>query len=133
MRIWLDDVRSMPPSFDLHVKTSAEAMKLVLAGKITLISLDHDLGGDDTGYAVTCCIEAAAYAGKIPRMAWTIHSANPVGRDRMTAAMLRAEFFWEPDHCVHCDIWLRPKGQFQGAGDGRGRKFACYPECEKPY
>lgn len=129
MRIWLDDIRTMPSGFDIHITTSIKAMELVLAGKVHFISFDHDLGGDDTGYAVACCIEAAAYNSKIPRMDWTVHSANPVGHQRITNAMIRADYFWEPQHCVHCGIWFQQRS-FQGAGDGTGNRFKCHPACE---
>lgn len=128
MRVWLDDIRSMPPGFDVHVTNAMEAMKLITLGKVTHISFDHDLGLEMSGYAVACCIEAAAYANRIPRMTWAIHSANPVGRANIKSAMERANYFWEPEHCVICGDWFQGK-MSQGAGDGRGRKFACYPEC----
>jgi hypothetical protein len=138
MRLWLDDVR-MPPDDDSDwyiVRDANPAMAMVMSGKVTHISFDHDLGENSlSGYAVACCIEAAAYHDRIPRMTWTIHSANPVGRDNITLAMKRADDYWEPRHCVHCGDWLTPKGACQGAGgpsgspDGKARKFACYPDC----
>jgi hypothetical protein len=137
MRIWLDDVRPMPEGFDVHIKNAMEAMKLIALGTVTHISFDHDLGLDMSGYAVACCVEAAAFASRIPRLTWAVHSANPVGRENITACMKKAEQYWEPNHCCRCGVWLIPKGQFQGAGgpngspDGIARKFACYPQCEE--
>ena len=130
MRIWLDDIRPMPEDFDIHVTNGMEAMKHIAGGKVTHISFDHDLGLDMSGYAVACCVEAAAYANRIPRITWAIHSANPVGRDNIKACMEKAERYWAPHHCVRCGTWLN-SGIFQGAGDGTGQKFACYPKCKE--
>ena len=39
-------------------------------------------------------IEELAYAGEIHPMVWRVHSANPVGRKNLTAAMESAERYW---------------------------------------
>lgn len=44
-----------------------------------------------TGYDVACWIEEAVRFGKIPMPRWACHSANPSGRERIIAAMQRAE------------------------------------------
>jgi len=95
MKIWLDDERPMPTEFDFHTKTAAGAIELLAAGAVTAISLDHDLGDDGgTGYEVACFIEQAAYNGTLSPIAVTIHSANPVGRERMEKAIDNARLFW---------------------------------------
>ena len=96
MRIWLDDVRPMPSDFDKHVKTEQEAIDILKTGEVTHISFDHDLGEfeNGTGYNVAKFIEANAYDGTIRYLTWTIHSANPVGRQNIEAAMNAAERFW---------------------------------------
>ncbi|HIJ87488.1 MAG TPA: hypothetical protein HPP97_07340 [Desulfuromonadales bacterium] len=95
MKIWLDDERPMPPGFDCHTKTAAGAIKLLAAGGVTAISLDHDLGdGAGTGYEVACYIEQEAYNGRLSPVEVTIHSANPVGRNRMEIAIENAQLFW---------------------------------------
>lgn len=98
MRIWLDDLRPMPDDFDLHVTNAMDAMKLITEGKVTHISFDHDLGPKMSGYAVACCVEAAAFANRIPRLTWTIHSANPVDRDNIIACMRKAEQYWDHNY-----------------------------------
>ena len=50
MKLWVDDIRAMPKGYDKHVKTSAEAIELLAQGVVEEISLDHDLGGEDSGY-----------------------------------------------------------------------------------
>lgn len=97
--IWLDDVRPMPPDFDIHVKTAPEAIK-VLEDHINdniRISFDHDLGEDDgtgDGYDVAKWIEEQAYYGNIGPVKWSIHSDNPVGIADIKRAMESAERFW---------------------------------------
>ena len=95
MKIWLDDERPMPSEFDFHVKTAVAAIELLAAGGVTAISLDHDLGDEGgTGYEVACYIEQGAYYGTLSPIEVTIHSANPVGKERMGKAINNALFFW---------------------------------------
>lgn len=96
IRIWLDDIRPMPEFYTHHCKTATEAIALIQTGNVTHISLDHDLGNDNdgTGYHVARYIEERAYRREIPRINWQIHSANPVGRQRMTIAMQSADSYF---------------------------------------
>jgi hypothetical protein len=94
MRLFVDDVRSMPAGFDRVVRTSAEAIALLKTGKVTFLSLDHDLGSEDTGYAVALFIERAAALRELGRLDWRVHSANPVGASRIRQALECAERFW---------------------------------------
>jgi len=96
MKLWIDDIRIAPN--DWHwVKTSEEAIAAFIYNTITEVSFDHDLGGEDTGYKVAEYIEFAAQFGFQPRIKWQVHSANPVGRKRIAAAMNSAERFWNVD------------------------------------
>lgn len=95
MRLYLDDERPTPPGWE-RATTAAEAVARLQAGGIVEISLDHDLGPPEagTGYDVACWIEEAAATGRLPALLWRIHSANPVGRARMEAALRSAERWW---------------------------------------
>ena len=90
MKVWLDDVRPAPPGWT-WVKTAPAGIELLARGDVTELSLDHDLGDDDqgTGYDVLVWMEEAcardAWSGPAPTI--HIHSANPVGRSRMLAAI----------------------------------------------
>lgn len=98
MHLWLDDCRPIPADFDIWAKTAQEAIARLAGGTVELISLDHDLGDEDlvgSGYVVACWIEEAAAAGRLKRLAWRIHSANPVGRQRMEAALRSADRQWD--------------------------------------
>lgn len=93
MRLYLDDVR-FPDQPDLQlVRTAKEAIKLINTGKVEFISLDHDLGTSVTGYDVACYIELLVASGIIRCPAYRIHSANPVGAERMAKAMESAKRF----------------------------------------
>lgn len=100
MRVWLDDVRPMPPGYDVHVKTPQEAIGLIKSGKVTKISLDHDLGMDNyvkpnNGYDVACYLEEVAYYGLVAPIKIHIHTDNPVGREKMKAAVRKAYISWK--------------------------------------
>ena len=57
---------------------------------------DHDLGENKiSGYIVARFIEKRAYLGKIPKMSWDIHSANPIGSENIKKAMNSADRFWD--------------------------------------
>lgn len=98
MKLWLDDIRQVPDGW-VWAKTADEALEILARGKVTHISFDHDLGDDDegTGMTVAKWVEECAYFGTLPRLIWTIHSANPVGRKNIEAAMRSADVFWSID------------------------------------
>jgi hypothetical protein len=102
INLWVDDVRDpalYSPSREwLWVKTAPAAIAALETGTVERVSLDHDLGllpEEGCGYDVAVWIEEAAYMGKIPALDWLIHSANPVGRKRMEAALMKADRYWK--------------------------------------
>jgi hypothetical protein len=96
MKVWLDDCRSMPPSFDVHVKTASEAISLLKEGGVKYVSFDHDLGLENagTGHDVAKWILEQAFYGKLSPIDWFVHSANPVGAENIKSVMKQAERFW---------------------------------------
>lgn len=95
LRVWLDDERLMPEGFDIHVKTSKEAIEIIRKGGVYLISLDHDLGdGGGTGYEVAKYIEEKSFNGAILPMEVRVHSANPVGRKNILMCIDNALKYW---------------------------------------
>jgi len=84
VKVWLDDRRSPYPEPGgwIWVRTPAEAIELLGTGKVTELSLDHDLGLMDgerelTGYDVVVWIErAVATEGFVPPPTIRVHSAN---------------------------------------------------------
>ena len=89
MFIFLDDLRA-PPQGAILCRTAEEAIAWLETGQVTRISFDHDLGTALTGYDVAKTIEAWVAEGKIKIPDWEIHSANPVGRSNIQAAMQSA-------------------------------------------
>ena len=84
MRVFLDDERNTPEGW-IRVYWPDEAIELLKTGKVTEISLDHDLGDDDrgTGYDVVLWIEEAVFSnGFIPPVI-KVHSANISARKKM--------------------------------------------------
>lgn len=104
MKIWLDDQWDDPAMRDRHPPVGFVGMKdiqkiqaLIVRGLVDHVSFDHDLGSLDhtiSGYELARFIEAGAFDGSVPQMTWDIHSANPVGRMNISAAMKMAEKFW---------------------------------------
>jgi len=98
-KLWIDDVRRPPDKSWYWAKTSEDAIHAINVGIYSgmvyrEISFDHDLGGDDTAYRVATFIEEYAEKGYLARIKWYIHSANPVGRARLHAALTSADKFW---------------------------------------
>lgn len=94
IKLWVDDLRAAPPGFNAHARTYAEAIRYLKSGRVVVISLDHDLGDEKSGYDVAKWIEEKASYGQIPPIAWTVHSANPPGASRIVQALKKAERFW---------------------------------------
>jgi hypothetical protein len=96
VRVWLDDERPMPEGYDLHLKTAPEAIELIRQGKVSAISLDHDLGPTEsgTGYEVAKFIEEGAFQGSIDPIDVRVHSANPVGSFNIKKSIESAKRFW---------------------------------------
>lgn len=112
INLWLDDMRPAPLGW-YHVKTVEDAKRIILMGFVEYASLDHDLGAcpdclkgmtpDEwldaadwesmpncehfgTGYTLVCWMEET---GNWPINKPSVHSANPVGRDKMRVAIER--------------------------------------------
>src|ERR1700736_4798837 len=96
MNLWLDDIRD--PALhgriygrDYHnwlwATSVFDAIRYLDAGSVTFASLDHDLGLDTpTGYDLVCWMEEHNIW---PSDAIAVHSANPVGKERMEAVISR--------------------------------------------
>lgn len=86
--LWIDNERT-PPEGWVWVKTALDAIKALRVCQFETISFDHDLGDDGgTGYEVLLYLEAEVFRDskyRCPKM--LIHSANPVGRQRMQQAI----------------------------------------------
>jgi hypothetical protein len=83
-RLWVDDLREPPPGWD-WAKTSREAILALTAYQYELMSLDHDLGGDDTTRPVVLFL--CEHGGWPART--VVHTANPVGAEWLTGMIAR--------------------------------------------
>ena len=112
INLWLDDMRPAPVGW-LHVKTVDEARLHIESGRVEHASLDHDLGACETcmdgrtteewlaehnyaampncshfGTGYDLCLWMAE-TGHWPKQPPRVHSANPVGRQRMQGVIAR--------------------------------------------
>ncbi len=101
MKVYLDDKR-VPPEGWILVKWPFEAIELLKTGKVTHLSLDHDLGAPvsihcstsaNTGMEVLEWLEKEIGCGDWtkPLPVITIHSMNPVAQQRMNQALRKIQ------------------------------------------
>lgn len=98
MRVFLDDERvpagvpGLPePETWLVVRSAEECIALLETREVLAVSLDHYLGAATTGYDVACWLERAHAEGRRVPFELFVHTANPVGRSRILAALRRLE------------------------------------------
>jgi hypothetical protein len=89
IRLWLDDMRPAPEGWQ-HAHSVNEAITILITGEVIEASLDHDLGdyaydGGD-GYKV---VDGMAENDVWPKDGVRVHSANPVGRQRIEGTVNR--------------------------------------------
>lgn len=77
-KLWVDDLRPPPDDSWIWSKTSADALDTLTTKRFTVMSLDHDLGGDDTTRPIVLwlCENPENWPDQV-----RCHSANPVGRE----------------------------------------------------
>jgi hypothetical protein len=99
MKIWLDDVRPAPAGY-VRLRTCQQFIEFYADNwhMIATVSFDHDLGEDangvvlQTGYDALKWLEEQVANGNMnPPLNMQIHSANPVGRKNMAAAICKIE------------------------------------------
>jgi hypothetical protein len=107
LKIWLDDVRPAPKGY-LHAWNYESAIYLIehlscLENGIELISFDHDLGENKSGYDVAKYI----VENNIKINRYKVHSANPVGRFNIEQLLdhYGYEMYTEP-LCLEDDYFL---------------------------
>lgn len=92
VRLYVDDIREAPPGWHL-VMTSEQAIKILDTARkrgelVHEMSLDHDLGGDDTTRPIVMwCCENQYWPLRV-----NVHSANPVGIEWLEGMVER---YWE--------------------------------------
>lgn len=92
LKVYLDDIREAPEGW-VGTDNPDFIYLGLMNGTIKELSLDHDLGDeiDATGYDVLLWIEEKLFYKELPvenvPEKIYIHSANPVGRDKMEIAI----------------------------------------------
>lgn len=90
LKVFVDDIRN-PPDRDWIVCRSVTAFKRIpwpMLHEIEILSLDHDLGQNRlTGYDLAKWLEVRAHKGLSVPNKIVVHSANPVGRKNIQAAI----------------------------------------------
>ncbi|MDO3277665.1 cyclic-phosphate processing receiver domain-containing protein [Mycobacteroides abscessus] len=85
MKLWVDDERTAPDGW-VWAKTSADALQVLnTAVFVEAISLDHDLGGEDTTRPVVLWLSEH---GGWPAHVY-VHTANPVGKQWLEGMVQR--------------------------------------------
>lgn len=95
MKVYLDDCREAPDGW-VRTYWPEEVIELLKTGKVTEISLDHDLGDhfgrpagiekERTGYDVLVWLERMVATDGFKPPVIHIHTANPVAEQRMKVA-----------------------------------------------
>ncbi len=88
MKVFLDDVREAPEGW-VRAYWPDEVISYLKTGRVSELSLDHDLGNDlkGTGYTVLVWIEYQTVVNGFDPPKITVHSANPPAGIRMEAAI----------------------------------------------
>jgi hypothetical protein len=94
VRIWLDDMREAPPGWTRCLRPD-EVIELLEGGEVEELSLDYDLGlvdergvdwnGEDVLRWIELQVVEQGDGFRLPVV--RIHSANPVGRQRLQRAL----------------------------------------------
>lgn len=89
LKVFLDDMRDCPDGFTLA--RSYEACLLLLDTQdVDVLSLDHDLGSEKTGYDVCKYVVEKWFLGQSQQpIEIFLHTDNPVGRDNMYQLLSR--------------------------------------------
>ncbi|WP_165311351.1 cyclic-phosphate processing receiver domain-containing protein [Vibrio ziniensis] len=84
MKVYLDDERTTPEGW-VRAYWPNEVISMLTDGKVTEISLDHDLGDDrkGTGYDVILWIEKQMVLNNFEPPRLKVHSANISARRKM--------------------------------------------------
>jgi hypothetical protein len=90
MKIWIDDLRSVPNDTWILAKNSKYSLSLLewskmMGVRLEAVSFDHDLGGDDTTRPVILWMCENEWW---PKRCY-VHSMNPIGRNYLIGMINR--------------------------------------------
>lgn len=92
MKVYFDDERIAPDDW-IQVRWPEDAIRLLESGKVTELSLDHDLGDDAHGtvYDVVLWIEEAVATCGFRPPSIKVHSADSSARIKMESGIRSIE------------------------------------------
>jgi hypothetical protein len=93
MKFWIDDKRDAPNSNWVTIRNYTDALtllKLVNGSYIIELSVDHDLGGEKTGYDLINWIEKEVHnnIAYVAPFSIKCHSSNPAGAKNIESAII---------------------------------------------
>ncbi len=92
-KLYIDDIREAPDASWTIVRTYDEAINLLDTEQFDVVSFDHDLGDTNiperTGYTILMKVVQDKVDGKPVPKEFLVHSANPVGVERMLGVIER--------------------------------------------
>lgn len=100
MKVWLDDLRPLPPGYDVWALTYEDAVALIDTGKVTHMSFDNDLGHDREGRHIIDYMYELAYFKTIPPIRMQVHSSNGGAILAMLQGINQLYLYWEVDFPV---------------------------------
>lgn len=101
IKIFIDDIREKPPEYDFKTDDLAFFIELLITyhEHIDKISFDHDLDGSPLdGFDFAHIARLLVEDGWLDPFEWRVHSANPVGRDRLCHELHKASEAWREQY-----------------------------------
>lgn len=87
-RLFLDDIRNPPDEDWIICRSTHEALDTIRdKGIPDFMSLDHDLGGDDTTMVFLKRLVDEIWDGQSIPPKYQVHSANPIGTQNIISYM----------------------------------------------
>lgn len=93
MKLFVDDIRNPPDGSWFLTRNYNEAIDILQSCKVSVVSLDHDLGNGKSGYDVAKWIEKQVFLHQIQAPEILCHSQNPVGKRNILAVAEAIEKF----------------------------------------
>ncbi len=95
INLFVDDIRECPAGFILarsYSRCPKEAIDIIESHDIHILSLDHDLGLDESGELDPTGYDIVKYICRVSKKINRIylHTGNPVGRENMYQTLLGA-------------------------------------------
>jgi len=94
VKLYIDDTRCLPEGYDILARTYDAAQAILITGRVTEVSFDHDLGDPHpmkNGYELAKWMVCQVMNGRMKLPACRVHSANPVGAENIRKYLIGYE------------------------------------------